>query len=114
MLEEAVDYEDFQESEYNKAKEDASNKTAASKVDTTVGKSGGKKDNAPANKEVHDSGKTSGGENRTSPVKEKHPLEKSQENLERERGYLPANKQSLSPLKLSNVRARSVGGQTKR
>ena len=116
MLEEAVDYEDFSDSEYNKAKEDASNKTAASKVDATVGRSGGKKDNAPTNKDAHDGGKSSGGANKTPPVKEKHILEKVGEIKDYERGWpwWPKDKPPPSPINWKNVGARSVGGQTKR
>ena len=106
MSEEEVDYEDFSESEYLKAKGDAPNNTAAPKVDATAGKSGGKKDNAPANKEVPDSGRASGGANRTSPVKEK-----TGEILDHERGWWPPSKTPPSPLRFKNVRARSVGGK---
>ena len=113
MSEEAVDYEDFSESEYNKAKENASNKIAASKVDTTVSRSGGKKDKAPANKEAHDSGRASGGANKTSPVKEKHILDKVAEMRDYERGYpwWPKDKPPPSPIIWKNGGARSVGGR---
>ena len=79
--EEAVDYEDFSESEYNKSKGDAPNKTAAHKVDATGGKFGREKGDAPVNKEVSDGRGASDGANLTSTVKEKHPLDNASDIL---------------------------------